>query len=202
MRRARFAATLVGMRIGILADTHDKLERTEAAVECLRRRGARVLFHCGDVTGPDVARRVATLPAYFARGNNDRAERALIRAIRESGAHDLGAGALVTVGGKRIGVTHGHDRRKFRELLAEKPDYLFVGHSHRKSDTRLGATRVINPGALHRVRGYTVALLDLDDGALEFLDVTGRVSQEREVPEKAKRRPRSRPALRLEKQIR
>jgi uncharacterized protein len=42
------------MRIGILSDTHDRLQWTARAVELLRAEGAEALFHCGDLTGPEV----------------------------------------------------------------------------------------------------------------------------------------------------
>ena len=59
------------MRIGILSDTHDKLDRTRAAIDILRTNGAEVLFHCGDLTGPEILAACAVLPCYFTFGNND-----------------------------------------------------------------------------------------------------------------------------------
>jgi putative phosphoesterase len=160
------------MRIGILADTHDRLERTTAAVELLRAAGAEVLFHCGDLTGPAIVAACAGSPAYFTFGNNDADEvPALRRAIERAGGNCLEWGGEVTLAGKRIALVHGHMRQDVRRLLAGQPDYLLSGHSHIPADRRVGPTRRINPGALHRAERFTVALLDLAADDLRFLTV-------------------------------
>lgn len=58
-----------------------------------------------------------------------------------------------------------------RVLEGQAHDYLFVGHSHVKLDTRVGRVRVINPGALHRAREKTVATLDTGTDLLRFITV-------------------------------
>ncbi len=42
------------MVIGILSDTHNNVENTRKALEIFRRENIRRLFHCGDITRPDV----------------------------------------------------------------------------------------------------------------------------------------------------
>jgi putative phosphoesterase len=159
------------MRIGILSDTHDRLDRTRYAVELLRTSGAEVLIHCGDITGPEVVAACAVLPCYFTFGNNDADNVPALRsAIAEAGAVCLGWGDEVTLAGKRVAVTHGHMHADVRRLLAAAPDYLLSGHSHFASDRRDGPTRRINPGALYRAGEYTVALLDLASDRVTFFD--------------------------------
>ncbi len=60
---------------------------------------------------------------------------------------------------------------KVRLLSEQKHDYLLQGHTHVRHDERIGKTRVINPGALHRAREKTVALLDTATDRLVFLPV-------------------------------
>jgi putative phosphoesterase len=163
------------MRLGILSDTHNQLPRTRRAVELLRKEGAEVLVHCGDLTGTEVVAACAVLPCYFALGNND-ADNVpdLQEAMAEAGGVCLGWGGEITFSagpGKRVAVTHGHMGTDVRRLLAARPDYLLSGHSHFASDHRDGATRRINPGALYRADEFTVALLDLETDALRFLTV-------------------------------
>ena len=161
------------MRIGIISDTHDKLKRTVAAVEMLRAEGAEVLFHCGDITRPDVVYALAGLPSFFVFGNNDDEFAALRRAINQlDDGVCLEWAGTVTLAGKRIAMTHGHLTSDMRSLAAERPDYLFFGHSHIASDRRDGPTRWINPGALHRADAYSVALLDLTTDELRFLPIS------------------------------
>jgi uncharacterized protein len=160
------------MRIGILSDTHDRLDRTRVAVALLRSEGAQALIHCGDLTGPEIVDVCGVLPAFFVFGNNDADN---VAAIREA-IHDVKgvclewAGELV-LADKRIAVTHGHVHYDVRRLLAARPDYLLSGHSHVAADYHHGLTRRINPGALHRTDKYTVALLDLVSDELRFLPV-------------------------------
>ncbi len=77
----------------------------------------------------------------------------------------------MTLAGKRIAVVHGHLHTDVHRLLAAQPHYLLSGHFHIASDRRSGATRRINPGALRRAKAFTVALLDLETDALQFLAV-------------------------------
>jgi putative phosphoesterase len=159
------------MRIGILSDTHDQVARTARAVALLVARGAEALVHCGDLTGPDVVDECAALPFSFVFGNNDFDHAGLRRAAAAAGATCLGHGGVLEVHGRRVAVTHGDSAREVRRLAAAAPDYLLFGHSHRPADVRDGPTRWINPGALHRAAGHTVALLDLDSDALTLLTI-------------------------------
>ncbi|HEX8201329.1 MAG TPA: metallophosphoesterase family protein [Isosphaeraceae bacterium] len=159
------------MRLGILSDTHDQVARTAAAVALLVAEGAEALVHCGDLTGPAVVRACAALPCHYVLGNNDFDEDALRRAIAATGGVFLGRGGELRLEGRRLAVTHGDSAREVRRLAAARPDYLLLGHSHVPADARDGPTRRINPGALHRAARWSVALLDLPNDTLRFLDV-------------------------------
>jgi len=158
--------------LGILADSHNHLARTEAAVALLRDAGAEALAHCGDLASPEIVAACAALPFYFVLGNHDAdAADDLRRVAEETGATCLDWGGEFTFGGKRIAITHGHMTVDLRPLLEAEPDYLLSGHSHVAHDRREGPTRRINPGALYRARVPTVALLDVSTDELRFLEV-------------------------------
>ncbi|MCE9534361.1 MAG: YfcE family phosphodiesterase [Planctomycetes bacterium] len=159
------------MRLGILSDTHDQLERTRRAIDLLRSDGAEALIHCGDIMGPDVLEACTVLPCSFVFGNNDDDISALRQMANLTGANCMDWGSIITLAGKRIGVTHGHMSVDVRRLLAQQPDYLFSGHSHIPMDQQEGTVRRINPGALHRAVEFTVALLEVESGELRFLTV-------------------------------
>jgi putative phosphoesterase len=159
------------MRLGIISDTHDRLERTVRAVEMLTAAGAEALIHCGDLLSPDIVDACGVLPFYFVFGNNEDDWPALRRASKEVKATCLEWGGEVTLAGKRIAVTHGHLQSDVRRLLAAKPDYFLYGHSHIRADRREAGIRRINPGALHRADEYTVAVLDLESDKLQFIEV-------------------------------
>lgn len=160
------------MRIGILADTHDELSRTQRAIELLRGAGAEALVHCGDLSGPEIVVACHVLPSYFVFGNHD-ADRVpeLRQAAVETGISCLEWGAVVNIGGKCVGITHGHMHIDVRRVLACQPDYLLFGHRHYPVDAREGAVRWINPGALYRADEYSVAILDLESDELRYLVV-------------------------------
>lgn len=159
------------MLVGILSDTHDRLDITRRAIETLRAARVEVLVHCGDLTTPEVVQLCNVLPTYFSLGNHD-ADRAdeLETVIQASGGACLRDGGIVEIGGKQIAITHGHVGMK--DLLAAAPDYLLHGHSHIAADELIGTTRRICPGALHRSEDPSVATLDTDTGEVQILRLT------------------------------
>lgn len=160
------------MRVGILSDTHDKIERTRVAIEMLCDAGADVLFHCGDLTTPPILELCGVRPGYFVFGNNDADDVVeLQHAAADCGVTCLGWGDVVELSGKRYGMVHGHLTTDLRRVVALEPDYLFSGHSHSRYDEQVGSIRRINPGALHRADEFTVALLDTEADSLQFFTV-------------------------------
>lgn len=160
------------MRLGILSDTHDEWERTQFAVRMLRAAGADALIHCGDLSQPKMLNVLAGMPSYFVFGNHDADNVPYLRQAADvADVICLGWGATVILSGKRVGVVHGHLRSDLLRVMADRPDYLFSGHSHLAHDRREGAVRRINPGALFEADEFTVALLDLETDDLRFLMV-------------------------------
>ncbi len=159
------------MRVGILGDTHDKVERTRAAAGLLVDVGAEILVHCGDITIPEVVYELASLPSFFVFGNCDFELDDLRRAIATIGGTCLERGGIIDLPGHRLAVTHGDSADELHRLEAERPEYLFSGHTHKALDVHRGPTRFINPGALHRAPTWTVAVLDLASRHLELLPI-------------------------------
>jgi putative phosphoesterase len=160
------------MLLGILSDTHDKLSRARVAVEMLQTAGAETVVHCGDFVEPEMLAACAGQPVYFVLGNNDLDSATALETMGEAiGATFLGWGGVLELAGKRVAITHGHTLSDYKRVLAAKPDYLLMGHSHVAEDRRQGGVRLINPGALHRANPYTVALLNLSTDELRFLEV-------------------------------
>jgi putative phosphoesterase len=158
--------------VGILSDTHDRVDAMAAAMKLLRQRGAEFFIHCGDVGSERVLDHLAGLPSAFVFGNTDWDRAALARYAQSIGVACHGSFADLELGGKRVAVTHGDDFKLKQRLLAEQQhDYLLQGHTHIRADERVGRTRLINPGALHRAREKTVALLDTTTDHVEFLVV-------------------------------
>jgi putative phosphoesterase len=160
------------MKLGIISDTHDQIERTERSICLLRDAKAEVLVHCGDITGTEIVRICSAFPCHYVLGNNDSDISGLTKSIAEAGGWCLMWGGEVVLADRRIAVTHGHRPSELKNLIAAKPDYLLTGHSHIAMDQQVNSTRRINPGALHRANHFSVALLDLNTDELDFLPVS------------------------------
>jgi hypothetical protein len=162
------------MRIGILSDTHDRVSAMKAAIQLLRENGAEFYIHCGDVGSERVLDHLAGLQSAFVWGNNDWDRPHLDRYAAKLGIACHGNLAELELGGKRFAVIHGDDfRLKDRILSEQKHDYLLQGHTHIRSDQKVGTIRCINPGALYRAAVKTVALLDTETDTLKFVTVNG-----------------------------
>ncbi len=161
------------MKIGILSDTHNDSATTSLALQAFCQRGVHALFHCGDLTTAEMVMHFVGFEAYFVRGNMDRHQvKALKAAVKaQEGAHWLGKGDEVELEGKRIAITHGDREDVIETLLLGEPDYVLMGHTHRRRDQRVGPTRVINPGALGGVQyeARSIAVLDLTNDCLEVI---------------------------------
>ncbi len=166
------------MRIGVLSDTHDQVERTGLAVATLIDAGATTLIHCGDLTGPEVVHQCATLPCYYVFGNCDDDRESLRRAIIDTGGTCLERGGLISLGNHSLAVTHGDSEHEILRLAAFSPEYLLSGHTHQARDVQEGPTRRINPGALHRARVWTVALIDTASNHVSLLPINNARSQD------------------------
>jgi putative phosphoesterase len=158
--------------VGILSDTHDRVEAARAGVELLRQNGAEFYVHCGDVGSEQILDLLAGLPSAFVFGNNDWDRRGLERYAKDLNISCLGDAGALQLGGKSFQVVHGDDHRILRRAIDEQQfDYVLHGHTHLTHDERVGRTRIINPGALHRAREKTVAVLDTDRDQLTFLPI-------------------------------
>jgi hypothetical protein len=149
------------MIIGLISDTHANLARTTAAAAVFRRAGVRAVLHAGDVCSAAVMNELLAIgvPVHAIGGNMDYEQR-------------LPEFMEVALGGKRLAMAHGHDIfRLHKAIHTGGYDYVITGHTHQRRDERIGRTRVINPGAVHRAAPPSVAILDTASDALTFVDL-------------------------------
>ncbi|HQR06236.1 MAG TPA: YfcE family phosphodiesterase [Gemmatales bacterium] len=159
------------MLVGIISDTHDRLARTTSASKLLHESQVEAIIHCGDICSFDILALFAGTPLYFVMGNNDDDVELRQASQQMEHLHYLNQGAVIELAGKHIGVTHGHLYRVVNELLNQKPDYLFSGHTHHATNEMNQGVHCINPGALHRASEYSIATLNLLTDELRFLRV-------------------------------
>lgn len=159
------------MKIAILSDTHGRTATVEQALRLLEPYQVELILHCGDI---DDAETIALFPAntHFVFGNCD-ADRSGIRAaVEELGATLHEPFGHLELEGTSIAFVHGDDARLLRDLeQADTFAFVFHGHTHLAREHRVGRTRVINPGALHRARPKTFVVLDMQSGEVESITV-------------------------------
>jgi putative phosphoesterase len=138
----------------------------------LTANGSQHLLHAGDVGGEQIIDLLAGHPAAFVWGNNDFDRKSLSAYAVHLGVNCLDVLGELELDGKKIAITHGDDDRLVKRILTEqRHDYLITGHTHVPHDRRQGRVRWINPGALHRARTKTVALLDTSTDLLHSMAV-------------------------------
>jgi putative phosphoesterase len=164
------------MKIGILSDTHGDVRRTEAGLDLLLQHPIEALCHCGDIGSESVLTALSAaclprkIPVYAVLGNVDLFEGEVTNFPTGLGIRVCGRRAELELGGRTLVVIHGDDPHLLDSALqSQRYDYCLTGHTHVADDTREGRTRVINPGALHRTRIPSVALLDLATDQLQVL---------------------------------
>ena len=158
------------MIVGIISDTHDRLDMLERAVAALQSRGAAHLVHAGDYTSPFTWRVLQHFKGGFTGvfGNND-GDKVLLRRMFGDKIHPQPH--VFTLGEKRFAVMH---EPTVAEALAEsgRYDVVVYGHTHEPVIKRVGQTLLINPG---EVAGWltgrsTAVLLDTELMAPELME--------------------------------
>lgn len=159
------------MKIGVLADTHDRLPTFRRAVELFKRLKVEAIFHAGDFVAPFAAKLIApdvlSTPLHCVYGNND-GERKGLKAVLPG----VVEGPLtVKLGGKTIVMHHFIDWLKPADYAAA--DVVITGHTHEVANASKGGKLFLNPGEccgwLHDK--CTVALLDLATMKAEIVQV-------------------------------
>jgi len=160
------------MRIGIIADTHDRLPFIDKAVRKLNEQEVELVLHAGDYIAPFVVSRFKPLKARMIGvfGNND-AEKDLLRTKFDTIAAEVrGRFAQVTVDDLRVALLHGEESSLLEALInTDSYDVVVHGHTHQAKVYKKGNTLVVNPG---EVCGYlsdraTIAFLDSERADVE-----------------------------------
>ena len=138
-------------------------------MELFDRLGVEMIVHCGDVGDVGVFDELAGRECRFVWGNMDEPGPGVEAYLASLGIPAPSVGGLtLEIDGKRILVFHGHEAAFRAAVAAASADYILHGHTHQPRDERVGRTRVINPGALHRTAARTVATLDTATDELRF----------------------------------
>jgi uncharacterized protein len=159
------------MRFAIVSDTHSRYDTIENVLKRIELEGVDMILHCGDIEDSEA---VWLFPpnTHFVFGNCD-TERAAIRlAVHGVGATLYEPLGRLDVDDMSIGWLHGDDKALMRDAAnSGEFDFLFYGHTHVAAEHRVGHTRLINPGALHRAQVKSFLLFEAQAGKLETVVV-------------------------------
>jgi putative phosphoesterase len=160
------------MRIGMIADTHDRLPLIDKAIQRLNEEKVELVLHAGDYIAPFVAPKFEPLEARMIGvfGNNDAEKDLLRRKFDAIGAQIRGRFAQITVDELKIALLHGEELSLLEALInTNSYDVIVHGHTHQAGAHKKGNTLVVNPG---EVCGYlsdraTIAFLDSETRDVE-----------------------------------
>ncbi len=158
------------MLLGLISDTHGHFRNTLDGLRLLEARGVDQLIHCGDIGSPAIPG-LFSLPSHFIFGNVDQDENELRSSIQDAGhtCHDR-FGSL-ELAGTSIAFLHGDDGRRWEATInAGTWDLVCFGHTHRRESRYIGKTLLLNPGAVYRATPHSVALIELPQRQVEFLE--------------------------------
>jgi putative phosphoesterase len=150
------------MRIGVVSDTHGNLKTSRAAAAKLGGYDIDAVLHCGDIGSVEVIPLFDRWPTHFVFGNVDYNEEELREAIEVAGQTCHGRFGALELAGCPIALIHSDDGGLFRETIASgKYALVCYGHTHVADEQVHGSTLVLNPGALHRAKVHTFAVVEL-----------------------------------------
>ncbi len=164
------------MRIGLLADTHDRLPAIAELVRRLQEGGAGLILHAGDYCAPfSVAPFVeanVALAGVFGRNDGDR------EGLRAAVARGMGVELYESPHSMEVAGTHillVHDLAEVSARSIEGHAIVVTGCSHKKEVRTRGDSLIVNPGeACGWLYGApTAALLDLETKRVEFIELPG-----------------------------
>jgi hypothetical protein len=158
------------MRIGLIADTHDRLPALQAALDHFGLLDIDTVLHAGDLVAPFAARLLASFGGnmHVVYGNND-GERQGLKAVLPQ----IQDGPLfLNIADRRILLHHYIDWCKPADVA--RADVVVTGHSHELLVDRQDGKLFINPGeCCGWLSGRcTVAILDLRSATVETVEVS------------------------------
>ncbi|MBR9677401.1 metallophosphoesterase [Candidatus Woesearchaeota archaeon] len=158
--------------IGVISDTHDNVENVQLAVKVFKERKVDFVIHCGDVVSPLTVKHFKDVKVHFVLGNCDGDIQGLMDAADDIGCEHHGKTLDMMHENKRILAMHGNNTYELKKQIESQSfDYVLHGHTHQKKDEKSGKTRIVNPGAHYWMAENTVALIDVKNDSVEFIQL-------------------------------
>ncbi|MBA3671302.1 MAG: YfcE family phosphodiesterase [Gemmatimonadaceae bacterium] len=162
------------MRVGLIADSHDRVPAVAELVKQMQAAGATMMIHAGDYCSPFCLRPIeeASMSLAGVFGRNDGDTQGLVAtATAGFGAELFESPHSFSVGGQRILVVH--DIGDVQPRSIEAHTIVVHGCTHQQEMRSRGDTLIINPGeACGWLYGTPKgAIVDLDSKQVEFISL-------------------------------
>jgi putative phosphoesterase len=154
------------MKIGVLSDSHDRLDSIELAIDVFNKKRIEHVFHAGDIISPFTSSYYKELNSklHIVWGNNDGDKKLLTKKFKEINALIHGEFMNIAIENRKIAMIHGTDEAIVKALV-KCGDYQLIirGHTHKPKISGDSETLLLNPGT---PSGYlnkekTIAIVDL-----------------------------------------
>lgn len=151
------------MKLGIISDTHDRLDRIEKAGSIFNENKVGLVLHAGDFISPFALKRFAKLQTKLigVYGNNDGDRIMLKEVATELGFELHNSPWEFDIDGKKVVIMH---EPLFIQFLSGY-DLVIYGHTH-NLDIREGKPIVVNPGDASGWLGRATLVI-LDTASME-----------------------------------
>ena len=162
------------MRVGVMADSHDRVPAIAEIVKQMQAAGVSMLIHAGDYCSPFALRPIEeasmSLAGVFGKNDGDPAG-LLAKASAGFGAEIFESPHSFEVGGQRILVVH--DIGEVQPRSIEGHSIVVHGCTHQQEMKHRGDTLILNPGeACGWLYGTPkAAIIDLDDKKVELISL-------------------------------
>ncbi len=164
------------MRVGLIADTHDRLPAVDALLKEMMGRGVNFVLHAGDFCSPFSLKPFQdhgiAMAGVFGRNDGDP------EGIRAFAAQGMGQELFesphsLKLGDHKILMVHDIGEVVERSVLAHA--IVIHGHTHLQEMKTRNETLIVNPGeACGWLYGSpTAAILDLETKQVEFIKLPG-----------------------------
>ncbi len=145
------------MKIGVISDTHDRLESIKKAIDIFKKERVGLIIHCGDWVSPytleyfDFVLKDYKIPVKSVFGNNEGdIKRLLERNSKLTNPIEFALKEVfeIKIGKRKIAVYHGQDNVILNALIKSKIyDSVFTGHTHIVKNILINNVFVLNPGS-------------------------------------------------------
>jgi|APSaa5957512622_1039677.scaffolds.fasta_scaffold19952_4 uncharacterized protein len=160
------------MKIGIISDTHEEIEKVRKVISFLKEKECEELIHCGDLCAPFMIEELAKFDGRVHCILGNVGDEWMTSERAKTFGVDFKRDLLeLEISGKKIAV---HHYPEIAESLAKscKYDIVFYGHNHIKDKKKIGDCWLVNPGEILGWKGNpTYAIYDTELNEVEHFDL-------------------------------